>query len=436
MYALFPRGDILKKSNEKTKYIYAGLTAFAVLAAGMLMIYIIFRKKELAAAVEVVKSILEPFIIGGVLAYLLAPLCNTYERWMNKLLPDKKWKPKLAATLAVAMSSLSAIVVIAVLVLLIVPATLKSLVSLVLSVPGLVMDFINWSNERLADYPQLKKYLMNAVDVVYDKFDSWTQLQLMPSIQTLLSGVGSSISLIFTFALNIVIGFIISIYLLASRKLFARQSKMLLYAVFRPKAADLIFGEVKYADRMFSGFLRGKVLDSAIVGLICFVFLKIMNYEDVMLISVIVGVTNIIPFFGPFIGAIPSALLIFVTSPIKCVYFVIFIFILQQFDGNILGPKCMGSTTKLSAFWILFAILLFGGLMGFVGMIIGVPLFAVIYDIVKKLVYFLLHKHGRDDMLPAETEDTADPPSGTEEQPASAESVQTAQTADNAAPAE
>ena len=334
------------------------------------------------------------------------------------------------------MSSLSAIAVIAVLVLLIVPATLKSLVSLVLSVPGLVMDFINWSNERLADYPQLKKYLMNAVDVVYDKFDSWTQLQLMPSIQTLLSGVGSSISLIFTFALNIVIGFIISIYLLASRKLFARQSKMLLYAVFRPKSADLIFGEVKYADRMFSGFLRGKVLDSAIVGLICFVFLKIMNYEDVMLISVIVGVTNIIPFFGPFIGAIPSALLIFVTSPIKCVYFVIFIFILQQFDGNILGPKCMGSTTKLSAFWILFAILLFGGLMGFVGMIIGVPLFAVIYDIVKKLVYFLLHKHGRDDMLPAETEDTADPPSGTEEQPASAESVQTAQTADNAAPAE
>lgn len=384
------------KKPEKTKYVYAGVTALAVLAAGLAMIFVIFKSKELAAAINAVKVILQPMIIGSVIAYLLAPLCNSYERMLNKLLPDKPFRSKLAATLAVALSALTALIIVAILVGLIVPSTISSLLSLIMAVPDFVMDFIGWSNDKLTDYPEVKKYLLNMVDTVYDKFDSWTQLQLMPSLQTLLNGVGSSISMIFKLILNVVVGFIVAIYLLASRKLFARQAKMLLYAVFRPKAADMLYEEIRYADRMFSGFLRGKVLDSTIVGIICFIFLKIMNYPDVMLISVIVGVTNIIPFFGPFIGAIPSALLILVIDPKKCIYFIIFIFILQQFDGNILGPKCMGSTTNLSAFWILFSILLFGGLWGVVGMVIAVPLFAVIYDIVKKFVYYNLKKHGKD----------------------------------------
>lgn len=403
------------KKNDKTKYFYAGLTAFAVLAAGMVMIFVIFKKKELAAGLDALLKILQPLCIGGVIAYLLAPLCNTYERWLKKLLPEKKWRLKAAAGLSVALSALTALIIVAILVGLIVPSTINSLFSLIMAVPDFVMDFIGWSNDKLTDYPEIKKYILNMVDVVYDKFDSWTQLQLMPSLQTLLNGVGNSISMIFKLLLNIIIGFIVAIYLLSSRKIFARQAKMLLYAVFRPKAADLIFEEVKYADRMFSGFLRGKVLDSAIVGVICFIFLKIMNYPDVMLISVIVGVTNIIPFFGPFIGAIPSALLILVTDPKKCIYFVIFIFILQQFDGNILGPKCMGSSTNLSAFWILFSILLFGGLMGFVGMVIGVPLFAVIYDIIRKLVYHNLKKHGKDKLSKdEEPPDESEPPADTD----------------------
>lgn len=413
------------KKNDKTKYFYAGLTAFAVLTAGMIMIFIIFQKKELAAGFDALLKILQPLCIGGVIAYLLAPLCNTYERWLKKLLPDKEWKTKASAGLSVALSALTALIIVAILVGLIVPSTINSLFSLIMAVPDFVMDFIGWSNDKLTDYPEIKKYILNMVDVVYDKFDSWTQMQLMPSLQTLLNGVGSSISMIFKFLLNIIIGFIVAIYLLSSRKIFARQAKMLLYAVFRPKAADLIFEEVKYADRMFSGFLRGKVLDSAIVGVICFTFLKIMNYPDVMLISVIVGVTNIIPFFGPFIGAIPSALLILVIDPKKCIYFVIFIFILQQFDGNILGPKCMGSSTNLSAFWILFSILLFGGLMGFVGMVIGVPLFAVIYDIIRKFVYYNLKKHGKDKL----TKDDEPPDESSPPQDGENQSVQTSDAA-------
>jgi predicted PurR-regulated permease PerM len=179
----------------------------------------------------------------------------------------------------------------------------------------------------------------------------------------------------------------------------------------------MIYDEVKYADKVFSGFLRGKVLDSTIVGMICFIAMSIMGVEDAVLISVIVGVTNIIPFFGPFIGAVPSALLIFVHDPKQCLYFVIFIVILQQFDGNILGPKCMGNTTNLSAFWILFSILVFGGMFGFIGMIIGVPLFAVIYDISKKLIYHSLKKHGKEELIAPISSENAEPPAEAEPEP-------------------
>lgn len=398
--------------KKYTPYIYAGVTAVLVLAAAMLMVFVIFQRKELSSGIKAIIKILEPFVIGGLLAYLLAPLCNRFERLMQKILPDKPFTEKLSRVVSVFLSSIFALAILAVLIGLIVPSTLKSLISLIMSLPDYVMKLIDWSGDKLSDYPELKKYMLNLVDVVYDKLDTWTQSQLMPSIQTFINGVGSGITQFISLMLNVIIGFIVAVYLLNSRKIFARQGKMVIYALFRPRTADLIFDEIKFADKMFSGFLRGKVLDSAIVGMICFIAMTIMEVQDAMLISVIVGITNIIPFFGPFIGAIPSALLILVTDPKKCVYFIIFIIILQQVDGNILGPKCMGSNVNLSAFWVLFAILLFGGLFGFVGMIIGVPLFAVIYDIFKKIIYNKLKRHGKSDLTiqsdPPDQEDTTD----------------------------
>ncbi|MCD7741994.1 MAG: AI-2E family transporter [Ruminococcus sp.] len=388
------------KKREKSPYFLAGLTAIIVIAVAMAMVFVVFRFSELSSAWDVIKDILTPFFIGAILAYLMTPLCNRFERLMKKILPKKDRFQRLSGGFAIALSAITALVIIAILILLIVPASISSLMSLIMQVPDYAMNFIDWANNRLTDYPEVKKYLLNLVDTIYDRFDSWTQSELMPSIQTVLNGVGSSISIAFNLLFDLVIGFIISIYLLISRKTFARQGKMAVYALFRPKAANLIYEEVLYADKMFSGFLRGKIVDSAIVGIICFVFLSIMNYEDVVLISMIIGVTNIIPFFGPFIGAVPSTLLILLVDPKKALYFVIFILVLQQIDGNIIGPKCIGDTTKVSAFWILFAILFFGGIMGVFGMVIGVPLFAVIYDVIKKFIYHSLRKHGREDLIP------------------------------------
>ena len=196
---------------------------------------------------------------------------------------------------------------------------------------------------------------------------------------------------------------IICIYLLASRKKFTRHAKALLYAVFKPERADRLLTEFTYIDTTFVGFFGGKILDSAIVGLICYVFCAIMSvvagFQNGVLISVIIGVTNVIPYFGPFIGAVPSALLIFISSPRNCLIFLIFILVLQQFDGNVLGPKLLAGSVGLTGFWVLFAITLFQGLFGFVGILVGVPVFAVIYDLARRAILSGLKKHGKLDVL-------------------------------------
>ena len=402
----------MKKHNNP--YIYAGLTAISVIIVTMLMIFVIFRHKDLSTGVEKITTILQPVFIGAVLAYLLTPVCNKIEELTERFAPGKPYTQKLGRILGVFISSALAIAVFTVLVILIVPATYNSLVDLIRSVPAYVTNIIAWIQEKLSDYPDLQKYVLNMIDTVSQKFESFSSIMALaksdyiPSIQTIMSSVGSGISIAMNVLINIFVGFIISIYLLFSRETFARQSKMTLYAVFKPRAADIIFNEVKFADKMFSGFLRGKIVDSAIVGVICFISLKIMSFPDATLISVIVGVTNIVPVVGPFIGAIPSALLIFAADPKKCIPFIVFVLVLQQVDGNIIGPKCMGSNVNLSAFWTLFAILLFGGLWGVIGMIVGVPLFAVIYDIAKKLIAHNLKRHGKTELLSGYT----DPPGG------------------------
>ena len=170
---------------------------------------------------------------------------------------------------------------------------------------------------------------------------------------------------------------------------------LLIRGFFKPRWADLILNEIKFVDRMFGGFIEGKIVDSAIIGVLCYIGCAIFKFPNALLVSVIVGVTNIIPFFGPFIGAVPATFLILIESPIQALGFVVFVFLLQQLDGNVIGPAILGDRTGLSSFWVLFSIVLFGGLWGLGGMLICVPLFAVIYDLLKKLVYKGLTKHGQ-----------------------------------------
>jgi predicted PurR-regulated permease PerM len=197
------------------------------------------------------------------------------------------------------------------------------------------------------------------------------------------------------FLYNLLIGIIVAVYLLGSRKKFARQSVLLVRSTLKPKWANLVLEEAAFVDRMFGGFIDGKIVDSGIIGLLCYLGCLIFKFPNPLLTSAIVGITNVIPFFGPFIGAVPATLLILIESPVKALWFVLFVFVLQQLDGNVIGPAILGDRTGVSSFWVLFSIILFGGLWGIVGMVIAVPLFAVIYDLITRMVHRGLIRHNQ-----------------------------------------
>ena len=220
----------------------------------------------------------------------------------------------------------------------------------------------------------------------FTEIEKWVQSNVVPQVSSLVSNVGTSVWRVLKFLYNILIGLIVAIYVLHGRKRFGKQARLIVRSLFSDRWSKLILDEVAFVDRMFAGFIDGKIIDSAIIGVLCYIGCTILRIPNTVLVSVLVGVTNVIPFFGPVIGAVPATLLILIESPIKALWFLIWILVLQQLDGNVIGPKILGNRTGLSGFWVMFAIILFGGLWGIVGMVICVPLFAVIYDTIRRLV--------------------------------------------------
>ena len=387
---------MMDKKPHVKPYLYGMLAGFGAISLSIVFFFFIYRFKGFGDAVATLTAILMPFIYGGVIAYLLKPVCNTVENFLRRLFPEKMHG--LANGLAVAATLLFGLLLVYALLMMIIPQLITSVTTLYYTGRANLGKFVTWFNhlQFVADNQTLLEYVNKAYAALSVDLDSWIKNTLMPSMQNIISGVGIGVLNVVTVFKNLIIGIIVAVYLLAARRKFVRQARLILYSIAKPRWADAIVTEVQYADKMFGGFINGKILDSAIIGLLCYLVCVIVKFPSALLVSVIIGVTNVIPFFGPFIGAVPATLLILIQNPIKALWFVLFILILQQLDGNIIGPKILGNTTGLSSFWVLFAILLFGGLWGFVGMIIGVPLFAVIYDVIKKLV---IHGLGRNEEL-------------------------------------
>ena len=400
---------MMDKKPHIKPYLYGMLAGFGAISLSILFFFLIYRFQGFGDAISKLTGILMPFIYGAVIAYLLKPVCNCVENFLRRLLPEKMGTA--ANMLAVTISLLFGILVVYALIMMIVPQLITSVTTLYYTARNNLNDFVDWAShqEIIASNQKLLDFIETSYDNLQDTLDNIVRTKLVPSMQSLLSGAALGVMSFVTFLKNIVIGLIVSVYLLASRKKFGQQGKLILYSLVKPRWADLIMEEVRYADRMFGGFINGKILDSAIIGVLCYIACLIFKFPSALLVSVIIGVTNVIPFFGPFIGAIPATLLILIQNPIKALWFVLFVLVLQQVDGNIIGPKILGNTTGLSSFWVLFAILLFGGLWGFVGMIIGVPLFAVIYDVVKKLVIHGLRRNDELEMLGTYHETFGDP---------------------------
>ncbi len=384
----------MKRENER--YVKLAAAAVGIIAVSLLIFFLLFRLPSVLSAIQDVLDILAPFLYGAVIAYILAPICNRLEALLQKILPGGK---RLCGGLSILLALLLAALLLIALVMLVFPQVWESILGIVAVLPGEMDAAIEWLHDFLAGQPEIQTWWDSFSNEATQRLQSWLQSDLLPTAQALLSGVGGQVIGVLGTIKNLFLGILISIYMLASRKQLAARARLLLCGIFPRRWAEAIEDEVRYADKMFNGFLMGKLLDSAIIGVICFVVTTALGFGPSALISVIVGVTNIIPFFGPFIGAVPCALLLLLEDPVQCLVFLIFLVILQQVDGNLIGPKILGNTTGVSSFGVLFAILLFGGLWGVPGMIIGVPLFAVFCDIGSRLIRLGLRRHGRDDLL-------------------------------------
>lgn len=395
------------KFKLEKKYLLRGITAFLVVAGGILLYYLIFHGSNIRNGIHDLFRIATPIVNGFIIAYIMTPAMNYIEKkWILKLagkckIDTIKHKGKLRAV-SILLTAFLFLIIIYALFAMMISQIVPSITKIVQNFDTYVENLNNWANKLFEDNKTIATYVENLIENYSRELEDWLKNVLLPQTSEIIKTLSLSVISFLKLLWNLVLGFIISIYLLFNKELLTGQAKKAVYAVLKTKTANIFIREVRFIHRTFTGFISGKVVDSIIIGLLCVIGTTLIGTPYAVLVSVIIGVTNIIPFFGPYLGAIPSAIFILIvdlSNPMNCVYFIIFILILQQFDGNILGPKILGDSTGLSGFWVIFAITLFGGLFGVLGMIIGVPIFAVIYSMTKRLVNRSLEKK----KLPTET---------------------------------
>ena len=397
-----------RRFNWDKRYLYWGVTAFCVIAAALLFYFAVGNITVFGNAVSRLVSILAPFIWGLVICYLLSPLMRSVENRLFLPLARKLYRKnkkndgrRFARALTVVFCEIVLILVLVALVYLIIPQMLSSVQTLISNSGVYVDNLSKWADGLFENYPVLDDYLGGLLDNFNTNLGNWLETKLLPRVGSVVTSVTSGVYGVAKSIYNLIIGIIVSIYLLSDKEGFVAAVKRMTYSVFSVETADRLRSGLNFVDRTFMSFLNGKLLDSLIIGIICYIVCSILKMPYTLLVSVIVGVTNIIPFFGPLIGAVPSALIILMVEPTKCLIFIIFVIILQQIDGNIIGPRILGNSTGITGFWVMFSIILGGGLFGFWGLLLGVPVFVVIYSLVTSLI---VKKLKRND-LPWELED-------------------------------
>lgn len=373
--------------HDKKSYIRLGITIFASLAATVAFFFLIFNFPSIKAFYDLIMSAMQPVVVGAVMAYLLCPVVKAMEGLFGRV----KGLSRSARPIAITLTLLLTLGLLGLFCAMVLPQLVESISVLVKDLPGMLEVQLDKLNSYLKSDSDMAARVMQMVESAETSLMAWIKTNLFTTIST----VAGSILSFATAVVNLTLAVVVAIYLLQGRERYLAQCRKLFYAVSRNEHFNkAVFETAEHANRVFGGFISGKLLDSLIVGIICFVCMSLLKMPYTLLISVIVGVTNIIPMFGPFIGAIPSAFLLLLVSPTQCVIFVVFIIILQQIDGNIIGVYILGNSTGLNSFYVTVAMLLFGKLMGFMGMIVGVPLFATMYYIVKRLAEYSLTRRG------------------------------------------
>lgn len=384
------------KIEWNKKYTTIGMYSFLV-GCGIILFYLstsqitVFSNK-----LANIMGVMQPFIIGFSIAYLLNFILKFYEEKVFKLKAFENSKFKMGRGTGLLLTYLTAFFVLYLFFQFVLPQLIESIVGLVNDIPNYINTASEFVNKILGELKIEEQYYGVIMDNLNNMVDYIIKIgkDLIPILGSIFTKILSSIW-------NLFLGLIVSIYLLIDKEKFYALGKKITYGIFSTSKADRIIKITHISNDTFGKFLSGKILDSTIIGILTFVVLSIVSMPYTLLLSVIIGITNIIPFFGPFIGAVPSFIIVLFVSPIKAVWLLVIIFIIQQIDGNIIGPKILGDSIGISAFWILFSILVAGKFLGFIGMIIGVPLFAVIYSLIKEFIENRLKKKG----LAYDTED-------------------------------
>ena len=383
----------MRKIKEH-KYFNLGIMILGVVSISLVLLAIVLNLDAVGGLLKKVQVVLSPMIIGLVLAYLMNPLMNFMEHRLYPFMCRRKVSEPAAKRWSRVISLLFALLVMLVLVYefcaLLLPQLYDSVVGIVDNFATYYATVERWIMSVMADNPELQKYFNRLATEALDMTRKWAAEGLLPSIETVLTSVTSSVVSVVKALLNVLIGVFAAVYMLYSRDTFLAQSKKIVVALCKENTANHILNIGRRTHKVFSGFIIGKILDSLIIGVLCYIGMLILKMPFPELIATVVGVTNVIPFFGPFIGAIPCAFLILLVNPIQAVYFAIFILILQQLDGNVIGPRILGDTIGISGFWVLVSITVAGGLFGFAGMLLGVPVFAVFYTLASDFVAFKL----------------------------------------------
>ena len=395
------------KNKPDQNQINWGITIFCVGVALILSIYLIFNGKNFMATINKMLDSISGVTLGLVLAYILIPALNTIEKYL--LVPiykkrgydvsfsktaDRK-KRKQMRGIAVLLTIVLFILLIYALLIIIIPQLVSSIREIINNLPVYIRNIDEFSNSLLENNPDLQELIDSQLDSYYATLSVFISRNIKPYLpewQTVVKVASKSVMSGVSVVINIIVGVIVAIYVLNSKERFTTRGKKMAYSFFREDVASEIISAFRYTHRTFESFIGGKIVDSLIIGIICYIGCIILKINYPVLISVIVGVTNIIPFFGPYIGGAAGALLLVLIDPIQALIFLIFVIILQQFDGNILGPLILGGSTGLSSFWVIFSIMFFGGLWGIVGWLVGVPIFAVFYAFVARVTNHYLRK--------------------------------------------
>ena len=395
--------DSLKNNN----YVKIALSAFTVIASSILLYFLILRFDDILKTIGKILVILKPLLYGIIIAFLLIQIYNYFDK---KLLRDleKKYKKdkalRLSKTISITLSILILFLILFLIFYILIPKMIISILGVIEAWPENMKNIESWLEKILSSSPVLEENILSAVNESSSSIVGWLSKTLLPTMEKLTDGVSSGLNDMYTFLKDFIIGIVFSIYIVANKNKFIAQMKKMIYTIFGIKKGNNIMEVGRYSYKIFNGFVKGKLLTSLVIGTATYIGMIILGLPYALLISIIVAVTNIIPFFGPIIGWVPSVILILLSSPLEALYFTILCIILQQIEGNILEPKIVGNSTGISGFWVLFAIILFEGLFGIVGMIFGVPIFAIVYHFVT----LYINRHLKEKNMPVDDEEYMD----------------------------